>query len=144
MKIDGGIVEEQIKELDPTLVIYNRKDYQNEIHIYCERKYENRRVHQTIIRKVQDIPFCGKKVIIYLSVKRFKNNFDSFNSKKTITEHFDFLNDTKRRTIRLEETLYDLTKNQNFNASEAYAKKYIADISGNTLIRIFKKRQKFS
>ena len=42
MKIDGGIVEEQIKKLDPTLVIYNRKDYQNEIHIYCERKYENR------------------------------------------------------------------------------------------------------
>ena len=107
---------------------FNRKDYENEIHVYCGRECENRRVHQTIIRKIQDIPFNGKKVIIYLTVRCFKNNFDLSNSKKKITEYFDFLNDTKHRTTRLEETLYDLTKNQNFNAVETYAKKYIANV----------------
>ena len=67
-------------------------------------------------------------MIIYLTVRCFKNNFDLSNSKKKITEYFDFLNDTKHRTTRLEETLYDLTKNQNFNAVETYAKKYIANV----------------
>lgn len=135
-------MEEQIKALDPTLIIYDRKDYENEIHIFCERKYENKRIHQTIIRKVRDIPFNEKKVIIYLKVKRFKNNFNSTNPKKTITETFNFLNDTKRRTKRLDDSLYNLTKNQSFKASEEYSKKYIVDISGNTLIRMVLKKTK--
>lgn len=135
-------MEEQIKTLDPTLIIYKRVDYENEIHIFCERKYDDRNVHQTIIRKVRDIPFNGKKVIIYLKVKRLKNNFDAENSKKTITETFDFLNDTKRRTKRLDDTLFNLTKNQSFKASEEYSKKYLADISGNTLIRMVLKKTK--
>ena len=40
-------MEEQIKTLDPNLVINDRKDYDNEIHIYCERIYDDKHIHQT-------------------------------------------------------------------------------------------------
>ena len=133
-------MEEQIKTLDPELVIYDREDYDDEIHVYCERIYNNRHIHQTTIKTVGDIPFNGKKVILHLKTKRFKNNFDSSTNKKTITEKFDFLNDTGRRTKRLDDTLYDLTKGQSFNLSEEYAKKHIINISGNTLIRMVLKK----
>ena len=135
-------MEEQIKALDPNLVIYDRKDYDNEIHVYCERMHEDKRVHQTTIKTLNDIPFNGKKVFIHLKVKRFKNTFDSSIDKKTITEQFDFLNDTGRRTKRLDELLYDLTKKQSFNASSEYANKFITSISGNTLIRMVLKKTK--
>ena len=98
-------MEEQIKSLDEKLVIYNRIDEKNEIHVYCERLYDNRRIHQTTTKVINDIPFNGKKVIIHLKTKRFKNTFDKSTNKKSITEQFDFLNDTGRRTKRLEETL---------------------------------------
>lgn len=133
-------MEEQIKSLDPKLVINKRVDNEKEICIYCERLYENRKVHQTKIREVLDIPFNGKKVILFLNVKRFKNDFDENNPRKTITEQFDFLNDTKRRTKRLEDTLYDLTKNQSFKAASEYANKYITNISDDTLINIVLKK----
>lgn len=135
-------MEEQIKALDKDLVITDRKDYDNEIHIYCERIYEDRRIHQTTIKIIDDIPFNNKKVIIHLKTKRFKNTFDKSTNKKTITETFDFLNDTERRTKRLEESLYDLTKNQSFSAASEYANKYVTNISRNTLIRLVLKKTK--
>lgn len=135
-------MEEQIKELDSSLIIYSRKDYKDEIHVYCGRQYENKKIHQTIIRKVLDIPFNGKKVIIFLTVRRFKNDFDLKSNKKTITETFDFLNETKRRTKRLDENLYDLTKNQSFKAAAEYSKKYIANVSDDTLINMIVKKTK--
>lgn len=138
-----GIVdmEEQIKALDCKLIIYDRKNSDKEIHVYCERIYEDRQVHQTTMRTVKDIPFNGKKVIIHLKVKRFKNTFDKTSNKKTITESFDFLNDTGRRTKRLEESLYDLTKNQSFSASSEYANKFIASISRYNLVRMVLKKR---
>ena len=135
-------MEEQIKSLDEKLVIYNRIDEKNEIHVYCERLYDNRRIHQTTTKVINDIPFNGKKVIIHLKTKRFKNTFDKSINKKSITEQFDFLNDTGRRTKRLEETLYDLTKNQSFSAANEYANKFITKISRNSLIRMVLKKTK--
>ena len=135
-------MEEQIKTLDHELVIYDRKDYDNEIHVYCERIYENKRIHQTSMKEILDIPFNGKKVIIHLKVKRFKNTFNASLKQKTITEQFDFLNETGRRTKRLEDSLYDLTKNQNFSAASEYAKKFIANISRDSLIRMVLKKTK--
>ena len=135
-------MEEQMKSLDTNLNIYNREDFENEIHVYCERRYQNRRIHQTTMKVIQDIPFMGKKVFIHLKVKRFKNDFDNTVNKKTITETFDFLNETGRRTKRLEEELYDLTKKQSFSAASEYAEKYIASISRYTLVRMVVKKMK--
>ena len=135
-------MEEQIKSLDSNLVIYDRKDYEEEIHVYCERLCENRHIHQTTIKIVNDIPFNGKKVVIHLKTKRFKNDFDPSTNKKTITETFDFLNETERRTKRLDNVLYELTKNQNFTAASEYANKYITNISDMTLIRMVLKKTK--
>lgn len=135
-------MEEQIKALDENLVIIDRINYESEIHIYCERIYEDRKVHQTTVKVINDIPFNGKKVFIHLKTKRFKNTFDPSTNKKTITEQFEFLNDTERRTKRLDELLYDLTKNQSFNASSKYANKFITSISENTLIRMVLKKKK--
>lgn len=136
------VMEEQIKALDSSLIIYNRRDYNDEIHIYCERKYNDRKIHQVKIRKINDIPFNGKKVIIFLSVKRFKNNYNLNSKKKTITETFEFLNETKRRTKRLDNMLYDLTKNQSFKAAAEYASKYIVNITDDTLINMVIKKTK--
>ncbi len=135
-------MEEQIKSLDENLVIYKREDFDNEIHVYCKRNDNRKYIHQTTIREVKDIPFNGKKVKIFLSVRRFKNQSDSKSQKDTITEQFAFLNDTKRRTKRLEERLYELTKNQNFTSAAKYANKYIADICDDTLINMVLKKMK--
>lgn len=135
-------MDEQIKALDSKLIIYDRKDFENEIHVYCERLYEDKHLHQTTIKKINDIPFNGKKVIIHLKTKRFKNTFDKTSNKKTITESFDFLNNTGRRTKRLEESLYDLTKNQSFSASSKYANKFITSISRYSLVRMVLKKTK--
>lgn len=135
-------MEEQIKSLDPNLIIYKREDFENEIHVYCEIKHKDKKIHQTTMKVVQDIPFSGKKVFIHLKVKRFKNDFDTTINKKTITEKFDFLNDTARRTKRLDETLYDLTKKQSFSASSEFAEKYIASVSRYTLVRMVIKKTK--
>lgn len=135
-------MEEQIKTLDPNLVINDRKDYDNEIHIYCERIYDDKPIHQTTEKVVSDIPFNNKKVFLHLKVKRFKNTFDMTTKKKTITEKFDFLNDTRTRTNRLEELLYELTKNQSFSAAAEYANKYLTNISRFTLVRMVLKKTK--
>ena len=58
-------MEEQIKALDENLVIIDRINYESEIHIYCERIYEDRKVHQTTVKVVNDIPFNVKKVFIH-------------------------------------------------------------------------------
>lgn len=138
------VMEEQIKTLDDELVIIKREDTENEIHIYCEKIYNDRQVHQTTIKTVKDIPFNGKKVFLHLTTKRFKNTFDSTTDKKTITEQFDFLNDTGRRTKRLDNSLYDLTKNQSFSATSEYANKFIANISRYSLVRMVLKKTKQS
>ncbi len=135
-------MEEQIKTLDPNLVINDRKDYDNEIHIYCESIYDDKPIHQTTEKVVSDIPFNNKKVFLHLKVKRFKNTFDMTTKKKTITEKFDFLNDTRTRTNRLEELLYELTKNQSFSAAAEYANKYLTNISRFTLVRMVLKKTK--
>ena len=44
-------MDEQIKALDSKLIIYDRKDFENEIHVYCERLYEDKHIHQTTIKK---------------------------------------------------------------------------------------------
>lgn len=135
-------MEEQIKALDKSLVIYDRKDSDDEIIVYCKRADDKKYVHQTTIKKVKDIPFNGKKVTIFLTTRRYKNKGSRPGDKKTITEQFDFLCETKRRTKRLDSMLYDLTKKQNFLSSAEYANKYIAKISDDTLINIVLKKTK--
>lgn len=48
-------MEEQIKALDSKLIVYDRKNNDNEIHVYCEKIYEDRQVHQTTMKTLKNI-----------------------------------------------------------------------------------------
>ncbi len=117
---------------------YIKHQYKGKIlHIYCETEIDkNIRVHERQERTVKDLPFGEYKVILHIMSKRF---YKSENNRKTVSEKFDFINETGRRTKRLENKIIEINKETNTIGAERLLKENFADISDTTILRILKK-----
>lgn len=139
-RIRGNHMQEFLNQLSNNLIYTYHEVIDNTIHIHCETKIdENKKVHQTTVTKIKDLPFGQYKTILHIKVKRYKNE-DSKSLKKTITEKLDFLNSTKRRTQRLENSLYNMLIEGNFIGTERNVNKSYVSISDSSLLRLFKKK----
>lgn len=119
-------------------LIYIKHHYENKIlHIYCETKTDKKiKVHERQERTVKDLPFGEYKVILHIISKRF---YKSENGRKTVSEKFNFINKTGRRTKRLEDKIIEINKETNTIGAERLLKENFADISDTTILRILKK-----
>lgn len=130
-------MQEYLEGLEGNL-IYIKHLYKDKIlHIYCETKTDLKiKVHARQERVVKDLPFGEYKVELHILSKRF---YVSEESRKTISETFNFINDTGRRTKRLDDKIIEINKETNTIGAERLLRENFADVSDTTILRILKK-----
>ena len=74
---------------------------------------------------------------LHILSKRF---YVSEENRKTVSEKFEFINDTGRRTKRLDDKIMEINKETNTIGSERLMRENFADISDTTILRMIKKR----
>lgn len=134
-------MEEYLKSLNGKLKLLSYNKEEDILHIYCEmEKDENKKVHERYERIVDDLPFGEFKIKLHIRARRYEIN-NNVAEKKTEVEKFDFLNESGRRTKRLENKMEIILKENSFNSAERLIKEVYANISDTTLLRIFKKKK---
>ncbi len=134
-------MEEYIKLLNDKLKLISYEQKEDIYHIYCETEKENGRiVHERYERIVDDIPFAEFKVKLHIQARRYETD-NLLSDKKTEVEKFDFLNESGRRTKRLEDKMTNIIRENNFSSAERLIKENYVNISDTTLLRIFKKKK---
>ena len=133
-------MEEYLKELDENLVFIKKVKKDNVLLIYCESKQHHKlKVHTRHERKVKDIPYGEHQVELRIISKRYFND-DLESEIQTITEKFDFINETGRRTKRLDDKIIELNTGTSVIGNERFLRKNYANISDTSILRILKKR----
>ena len=104
-------------------------------------KKETKSVHSYYDKKIKDIPFGKKSVIINIRTKIFIcRNKACKGYLKTFKEDLEFINDYSRRTKRLDEYILDSVVNSNSHGTETFLKKHGIKVSDTTIDRIIKKK----
>ena len=134
-------MDEYLKLLNEKLKLLNYKEDGDILHIYCEmEKEENKNVHERYERVVDDLPFGEFKVKLHIRARRYEIS-DNTTDKKTEVEKLDFLNESGRRTKRLENKMGIILQENSFSSAERLIKEVYVNISDTTLLRVFKKKQ---
>ena len=96
--------------------------------------------HGTYVRKVQDLPILGKRVLLEINAYEYKcENKDCPN--KTIAESFDgFISYYSRMTERLSDFLCTLALETSCEGASRIAKTMNIKVSGDTIIKILLKK----
>ena len=97
------------------------------------------KVHSRYLRKFQDMPIQGKKVVIILdNRKMFCINPECTN--KTFAENFSFLPKKAKRTKRLENEILEISLHCSSIAASKLLANGIADIGKTAICRLLKKQ----
>ena len=132
-------MEGYLKQLDQNLR-YIKHDIDNGgLKIYCKTKpTDDNPVHSRKERGIQDIPYGNYKVELRLLSKKY---FNTSKNAKTLTcaEKHDFINDTGRRTKRLDSRIIELCSKISTIGCERIIRKKIADVSDTSILRLLKK-----
>jgi len=97
-----------------------------------------RRVHSHYERRFRDLPMQGKKVEIVLdNQKYFCNNPDC--GRKTFAESFDFLPFKGKRSLRLTESIIELSLNVSSVTAASMLRRRTADVGKSTICNLLKK-----
>ncbi|MDD3122466.1 MAG: transposase family protein [Candidatus Izemoplasmatales bacterium] len=135
-------MNEYLRLLSPNLHYIKHEIEGNLLRIFCEQSpIEGKPVHSRKMRVVKDIPYGVYKVELHLLTKKYFNDNQTI-SKKTIAESYDFINETGRRTKRLDAYILHLNKEMSTIGLERLIRKQIADVSDTTILRIAKKNIK--
>ena len=137
-----------LKELSPKLK-YIKSEIKEDIrYIYAEPLEEkcicpycgsvSSKVHSHYTRTFQDLPIINKKTIIVLNNRKyFCNNPDC--SHKTFAPKYDFLPFKGKRTLRLDEHIFNIALNCSTIAASKILKSEAASAGRSTVSRILKK-----
>ena len=119
-------------------LIYIKHYYKDKtLHIYCETKIDPKiKIHEKQERVVKDLPFGEYKVELHILSKRF---YVSEENRKTVSEKFEFINNTGRRTKRLDDKIMEINKETNTIGAKRLMRENFADISDTTILRMIKK-----
>ena len=148
--IKGDVrMDELIKELNNDLKVLNTDRVGDEYEIHIEYVPEHMtycpscgqaatRQHSWKIRRIGDLPVYNHKVSLMIHRRQFFcDNKDC--SRKIVTEKFDFVSSTGRRTKRLDEHLLDMAKTMSAIGEERVVRKNVANVSNDTILRRVKK-----
>lgn len=142
-------MDELIKELDKDLTILSTERIGDEYEIHIEYVPEHvtycpkcgqaaTRQHSWKIRGIGDLPLYNHKVTLMIHRRQFFcDNKDC--SQKIVTERFDFIGNTRRRTKRLDDHLLDMAKTMSAIGEERVVRKNVANVSNDTILRLIKK-----
>lgn len=130
-------MQDFLNELSDDLNYIKHTIEKDTCHIYCESKnIKNEPVHARQERTVRDLPFGDKQVILHIISKRFYKD-----NGKTYAEKFDFINNTGRRTKRLDKKIIDSNVEGSIIGTERTLKKLGINVSDTTILRIIKKNE---
>lgn len=146
-------MKEYIKSLDKNLKYIRHELIDDTYYVYCETKTKKfkhptkdittKSIKHRYQRKINDISFCGKKVVIVLTVKVFAF-YKLKDEKNEFVEKLDFISDKyerSRRTKRLEEYILDVANNGSANEVEKTLKRNGVKISDTSINRLIKKNK---
>ena len=104
----------------------------------CGKKSSN--IHSKYVRNIKDLPIQEYKVILNIETKIFfcKNNKCKTN---TFSEKFDFIESHERMTIRLRDSIVEISKGMSAKSAKTVINKGLVNISDDTILRILKKKQ---
>ena len=133
------MMKEYLQQLSPDLVYIKHEIENDTMKIYCEtRPRKDRPVHSRQMRVVKDIPYGDYKVELHLLTKKYFNTAPEAKTR-TIAEKHDFINDTGRRTQRLDEKIKKLCGEMSAIGCERVVRERIADVSDTSILRLLKK-----
>lgn len=131
------IMKEFLNELSGELKYIKHRMEKGVCHIYCESKNKDRKpVHARQERIIKDLPFGDKETYLHIISKRYYKKDGT-----TYAEEFDFINDTGRRTRRLDEKIVKVSKESNMVGTEAILGQMNIKVSDTTIIRMLKKNR---
>ncbi len=143
------MMDEFIKELDPSLNYLGHETIGDEVIIYVESNRKkcscpycgssSKRVHSCYEKSFQDLPVMGKKTKIIIKNRKFfcDNPECKFT---TFAERFDFLKQKGKKTQRLIDKIVDISLNTSSIAASRTLKDGIADVGKSTICNLLKKR----
>lgn len=147
------IMKEYIRELSKNLRYLSHELKDNTYYVYCETKTKQfkhpekklftKSIKHRYDRKVDDISFNGKKVILIIKVKVFVF-YNIKDEKNEFVEPLEFLSDNyqrSRRTKRLEQYILDVSNLGSAISSEKTLKRNGVEISDTSINRLIKKKQ---
>ena len=105
--------------------------------IYCGK--ESSSVHSVYERRVQDLPIQGKKVTLLINRRKFFCLNEKC-SKKTFAEQYKFFRSNERKTLRLQETILEISLRQSSVSASKYLRRHVADVGKSTICNLLKKR----
>ena len=127
--------EMQIK--DEIILLHVEARSKSAICPFCQ--HVSHRVQSWYIKKVQDLPIQGKKVLLLIKRRKlFCDNPEC--SHRTFAERFDFVEPKRIRSKRLDDEILNLCKNMSANSAAKLLRNHIALVGKSTLCNMLKKR----
>lgn len=134
-------MQSYLNDLDSNLIFIKKEIINGTIYIFCESiNYDNKAVHSRKTRVIKDIPYGEFKVELHIISKKYFNINPNIN-KLTVSETFEFINSTGRRTKRLDELILRTCKEMSAIGCERYINEKISNVSDSSILRLIKKNE---
>jgi transposase len=98
------------------------------------------KVHSTYLRKLQDLPMQGKKVIIYLTNRKFFCGNEQC-GHRTFAERLAFYEASATKTNRLQAEIMRIATTQSALAASKYLRQSVAQVGKSTICNMLKKME---
>ena len=142
-------MRELIEELDKNLKYEKYEIIENTIIIYAKSAEnsgkcpkcgeESTKVHSRNIRKIQDLPMAGKKVMTALERRKFFC-VNPECSQKIYAEQFEFIGAKLWKTKRLQDEIMRVSLTQSALSASKYLRHSVANVGKSTICNMLKKR----
>ena len=143
-------MEEMVKLLSEELQYISHKVSDTGIELYVESTSEQARcpycgtvsskVHSTYLRKLQDLPMQGKKVVICLTNRKYFCVNEQC-GQRTFAEQFTFFERSATKTKRLVEEIKRIATTQSALSASKYLRQSVAQVGKSTICNLLKKTE---
>jgi transposase len=143
-------MEEMVKLLSEDLQYIGHEVSDAGIELYVESTNEqaqcpycganSTKVHSTYLRKLQDLPMQGKKVVIYLTNRKYFCVNEQC-GQRTFAERFTFFEASATKTKRLLEEIKRIATTQSALSASKYLRQSVAQVGKSTICNLLKKTE---
>jgi len=143
-------MEEVVTLLSEELQYIGHEVSETGIELYVESASEQARcpycgavsskVHSTYLRKLQDLPMQGKKVVVYLTNRKYFCVNEPC-EHRTFAERFTFFEASATKTNRLQEEIKRIATTQSALSASKYLRQSVAQVGKSTICNLLKKTE---
>jgi len=141
-------MEEMVTLLSEELQYIGHEVNEAGIELYVESASEQARcpycgtvsnkVHSTYLRKLQDLPMQGKKVVVYLTNRKYFCGNEQC-GRRTFAEQFTFFDRSATKTKRLQDEIMRIATTQSALSASKYLRQSVALVGKSTICNLLKK-----